>query len=80
MPTESHLENSHRKLIVTGLCNSIRDEINAKIDSGVIPADWDGHELRSILADKFAREISTRMKTDRKRKRKYNNDIVVNNI
>ena len=29
MPTESHLENSHRKLIVTGLCNSIRDEINA---------------------------------------------------
>lgn len=69
-----------QKMIVANHCDRIRDEILAKIESGAIPADWDGHELRSILAEKFAAETTLIMRTNRKRKNKYKNEVIVNNI
>jgi hypothetical protein len=35
-----------------------------------IPEEWDGHELRQLIADRFA-EASFTLKQDRRRYRKY---------
>ena len=38
-----------------------------------MPAEWDGHELRAVLSELFAEEISPRWGMDRRRVRAYRN-------
>ena len=47
------------------------------IKAGKTPADWDGHELRQLLADKFAEATS---KLVPHRIRAYKNVVLVNNL
>ena len=44
----------------------------------MIPDDWNGIELRQYISDMYSKTIVVRM--DKKRKRKYNNDVVVRNL
>lgn len=53
------MDKRDKKRIVRDLCRSIEREVCAVIDSGLLPADWNGIELRDVLADAFARERYT---------------------
>lgn len=41
---------------IVNLTGAIRDKMLRFIDEGRVPEDWDGHELRQLLADLFMRE------------------------
>jgi hypothetical protein len=63
---------------VNTLVEDIKFHLILDIKRGKIPADWDGIEFRWLLADRFNSDWV--MKEAHARKRKYNNDRVVNNI
>ena len=66
---------------IRNLTQSVVDELVAKVESGAIPDNWDGHELRCLLADKFAHEVSSLMRESRSRRMKdYRNTVIVNNL
>lgn len=74
-----------QKKFVTSLCDSIKDEVIKKIESGKIPENWDGMEFRQLLKDNFAhqtyldnRSFGYGKKT--KRYREYVNTVIVNGI
>lgn len=67
--------------------NNTRNEITTLIEKGRVPEEWDGHELRMLLAEKF--EASARMSRchpknrggyDAKAQQDYDNDVIVNNL
>lgn len=62
---------------VKALVESVESEILQNIELGKIPDNWDGIELRQYLTDKFA-ESAGYLKG--KRKRDYNNTVLVNNL
>lgn len=51
------------------LTDSIRDELVARVDE--MPEEWDGHELRELLAAKFDAERSNVMLHHARRRRRY---------
>ena len=68
---------------VRELTENIASEVVATIRSGKVPDDWDGHELRCLLAEKF--EASARMSQIKdeprsKRAREYRNTVIINNL
>ncbi len=64
---------------VHSLCDNVKIEICSKIDSGRIPDNWDGTELRELLKDNFKKESIFRDKRE-KRYQDYKNTVLVNNI
>lgn len=58
---------------VEGLINNVKDELMSQINK--LPDEWDGHELRQLIADRFA-EVSFTLKNDKKRYRAYRNFII----
>lgn len=64
-----------QKRIVHELCISVEGGIIASINSGAVPSDWDGIELRQLVAERFAR---CTFNMPLKRKREYNNTVLVN--
>jgi hypothetical protein len=63
------------------LTDSIVEELVTKVDSGAIPDSWDGHELRQLLADKFAFEVGDPMREKRSRRVKdYHKTVIANNL
>lgn len=67
-----------KKTFIRNLCNSIRDELVGKVKD--MPEEWDGMELRELLAEKFRRETYDVMKDNRKRMRAYRNEVIVRNL
>jgi hypothetical protein len=68
---------------VTDLSGVISRQIIQSINDGKIPEDWDGYELRCLLADKH--EQSAKMTTVRRNPRSraardYKNTVLVNNL
>lgn len=49
-----------QKQIVTDLCNGVRDKLLARIEGCDIPEEWDGIELRQLLAEMFWNERTFR--------------------
>jgi len=75
------MNRSDQRCLVKNLCDSIKDEIVKKIDEGVVPAEWDGHELRLLLRGKFEREVSDLMRDKRsKRYRDFINTLITTNV
>ena len=62
---------------VKSLTASVALEIISKIESGKIPENWGGVELRWLLAERFENETIPGYVS---RKAKYNNDVICNNI
>jgi hypothetical protein len=76
------MKRSEQKQFVKDLAKTAKDvakKIIENIDNGKIPADWDGHELRQLLADNFTSMVLA-IKMDRKQRREYNNIVAVNNL
>ena len=59
------------------LTTAINRELLANIRSGRIPEEWDGIELRQLMADRYARAVFV---LSRSRKAAYNNTVLVNNL
>ena len=55
--------------IARELCRNIGEQVGAMIEGGCFPEEWDGHEVRSLLADEFGRETSTLMQEARSKGR-----------
>ena len=53
--------------IARGLCDNVGEQVARMIEAGAFPSDWDGHEVRALLADQFAGEVSTLMVKARNR-------------
>lgn len=61
------------------LSSNIAREIVGLIQSGRIPENWDGIELRWLLAERH--KLSASMGNDNKRrKRNFNNTVLVSNL
>jgi len=66
---------------IKNLTGSIASELISKIESGRVPENWDGIELRKLLSDKFESESDRCFKNKRSRRYKdYNNIVIINNL
>jgi hypothetical protein len=70
---EYKMTKVQQKRFIRELIQNVQKDLLA--NSGKIPAEWDGHELRQLVADKFALSSFT-LKKDKKRYRAYNNAIL----
>lgn len=72
-----------QRYFVQELTRNIADEICNNITMGLVPKEWEGHELRVLLADKFdaAAKMSLVRRSPRsKRAKGYRNTVLVNNL
>ncbi len=63
---------------IKGLIEAVETEIMNK--TGKMPETWDGYELRWYIKDKFSEVVWGDMRKSTKRKRDYNNTILVDNL
>jgi hypothetical protein len=56
MQTVSTMNRSEKEEFITGLCNSVRDGLLGDLDK--VPEEWDGHELRELLSERFSDQRS----------------------
>jgi len=63
---------------IKDLCNSVKNELISKIDK--IPENWDGYELRELIAQKFRSESYLMNDKRSKRYRDFENDVIVQNL
>lgn len=71
--------NQREKIrFVKELADEITHKILIEIVTGGIPEEWDGIELRWLLAQRF--NANWVMPEARKRKREFNNTCLVNNL
>jgi hypothetical protein len=66
------MDAKQKKKFIKDLTAAVRDNLLAKVKD--MPEEWDGHELRQLLADKFAYETTDTMKKGR-RLRDYRNVV-----
>lgn len=62
---------------VNELVNRVQSELLLNIER--IPEEWDGHELRQWIADKFQESAYT-LQRDKPRYRAYRNEVLVRNL
>ena len=72
------MDRNEQRQFIKDLTETIVNDIIFKIDSGRIPAEWGGHELREYLAYRFSEQRIGRM--GRGRKAEYNNMLRVHNL
>ena len=72
-------DQSRQAHFVRELSEKVVEEIVENIFDGKIPAEWDGIELRQLLADRFAASVFKQTLTG-KRKRDYLNTVLVNDL
>ena len=66
-----------KKQFVYDLAENFASQVVNRINDGRIPEEWDGHELRQLLAD-IAADNTYRMSP--KQRREYNNTKLVNDL
>lgn len=76
------MNRNEQEIFIRNLTSSIVNELIDKVQSGVIPDNWDGVELREILAEKFQHETRSDLlsKPRGKRWKDYRNEILIRNI
>ncbi len=67
---------SEKRQFISDLIQSVRDEILSTVSK--MPTDWDGHELRQLIADKFRNQASRRITG--KRLKEFRNEVATRNI
>ena len=65
-----------QKAFVRGLIRSVQAEILGSI--GRVPAEWDGHELRRLIRDKFAAAVFG--DPGQRRVRSYRNEVITRDL
>lgn len=77
------METKEQKQFIENMCNAVKHELQSKIESGKVPENWNGFELRWWLRDTFKNECShgdSAYNGKSKRKRDYVNDVIINNL
>ena len=77
------MNKSDQISFVNELCMRMALDIATKIDAGAVPEEWDGHELRCLVADKANANASrSEILTHKRgtRARSYRNHIITTNI
>ncbi len=65
-------------LFVKNLASAVANSIVEQIAAGRIPEEWDGHELRELLAEAFDVERSEPMRDKRSRRYRAYEQIKLN--
>lgn len=68
---EMETRSGKRHLIRALMRNMTRHAVAAV---ACMPKHWDGHQIRSWLAEEFQREITHKMRTDKAARRKFNKE------
>jgi hypothetical protein len=81
---ESEMNARDKRRFINELIRNVRTDILAKVSA--MPDEWDGHELRRYIADKFEESVTTvgraghYGKPHRRRFRDYRNEVLVRNL
>lgn len=70
-----------KRAFIRELSDNIRDSLLEKVSN--MPEEWDGHELRCLLAERHRQSASMSLiiKEPRgKRARKFNNTVLIQNL
>lgn len=67
---------AEKKRFIKDLCNAVRDDLLEKVKD--MPECWDNVELRSLLAGKFAWQVSSLIRG--KRGRAFRNEALTRNL
>lgn len=75
------MNRDEQKKFVKNLCQGMTDTIVTEIDNGKIPEDWDGFELRELIATIAKRNSAfIHKKRCRGLLMKFNNTVIVNDL
>lgn len=77
------MNQTEQLIIVHNLCMGMSRTISDRIRKGHVPENWDGHELRALIADKAegnASISSIRKEPRSARAKAYKNTILTTNI
>jgi hypothetical protein len=83
MKESKHITKARQKLFVKELTENICRDVMQLIDAGDVPENWDGHELRCWLADRFegaAAMSLIRRESHRARAKSFKNHCIVHNL
>lgn len=73
------MNTNQKQAFIKQFCNNMRDVAVAKAKD--MPDNWNGHELRKYMADKFAWEVTDTMRDGRSRRvRDYLNTRMTTNL
>jgi hypothetical protein len=75
------MTEQEKKAFLCELTSNVLQEVLAKVPN--MPAEWDGHELRAYLAEKFAisaMTVGSKRPEWRKRTKEFRNEMLVRNI
>ncbi len=74
------MKATDQKKFVRELSGRVAKDICQQIADGKIPDNWDGHELRRLLADRHKASAAISSCMNGSRLREYNNTVLVNNL
>jgi hypothetical protein len=77
------MTRTEQLIFVDDLCQNIRLQLKEQIKNNKVPAEWDGHELRCLIADTFeaaAAPTTIRLAKRSKRAKDYRNVMLVTNF
>lgn len=74
------MKKQEQTKFVKDLTKAIRDQLLADIKAGRVPAEWDGIELRWLLAERFTNASRFGNSANNPRKRDFDNTVLVNNL
>jgi hypothetical protein len=74
------MTKDEQKQFTKNLTGSIADKIIEQIDSGKIPENWDGVELRWLLQDLFSREARYYPDKRKSRWKDYDNTVIMHDL
>lgn len=72
------MERASQRMFVRELAANVVAGVLKDIEDGKTPEEWDGVELRQLLADRFADAAFIKMPKDRRGR--YKNTVIVNNL
>jgi hypothetical protein len=75
------MDLNEKVAFIENFVTSVKDELISKIQKGDVPSEWDGHELRSWVHEKFAYEVTSTMRDKRSaRAKNFKNELIVRNL
>lgn len=74
---ETVMKKTEQKRFVKELIANVQKDLLSMLPR--VPEDWDGHELRQLIADRFA-EASFTLKENKSRYKAYRNARMTQNI
>jgi hypothetical protein len=71
------LTKQEKEQFIKDFIGRVQESMLERLDD--LPEEWDGHELRTWIAEAFNWQRSRAME-DKSRLKKYKNDVLVNNL